>query len=247
MVLLFSGAIESVSSRETGSKITLASASDLLFVPAGETHASQYKGQVHGFYIQFKATWWERMQLTMTTLETTQPYQNCPASWLARRLYREFHQGDNLTPLMLEALTVELLITMARAEPDSKALGSVLPRWLNQVREYLHAHFTEEIALAELARAAGVHLGHLTRAFRQHFHCTIGEYVRQLRVQHACRLLTNPYETGSLAQIAQALGFADQSHFCRTFKRITGLTPTEMRNRPTEVIPVQEMRVRDKT
>lgn len=230
MVLLFSGGIENTTCRGRGSETTLASVSDLLFVPAGETHASHYQGRVHGFYVHFRPAWWEQMQQHLARLNTTRPYQNCSAARLAQRLYSEFQQQDNLTGLMLETLTVELLVTMARTELIPGAGANRFPHWLKEIQAYLHAHFTESFTLEDLARTAGVHPGHLARGFRRQFHCTIGEYVRRLRIEHACRLLTDPHEDQSLAQVAHTLGFADQSHFCKTFKRLTGQTPTEARN-----------------
>lgn len=53
--------------------------------------------------------------------------------------------------------------------------------------------------------------------------CSIGEYVRRLRVDYAARRLVG--STSSIADIATAVGFADQSHFSRVFLRITGLSP----------------------
>jgi AraC family transcriptional regulator len=62
-------------------------------------------------------------------------------------------------------------------------------------------------------------------SFRQHFHCTVGDYVRRLRVEYAIHLLST--SDMSAAWIAHTVGFADQSHFCRTFKRLTGMTPLQ--------------------
>jgi AraC family transcriptional regulator len=71
----------------------------------------------------------------------------------------------------------------------------------------------------------GVHPAHLARVFRQQYGCTLGDYVRRLRVEFACRRMT----TGDtpLVEIALAAGFADQSHFTKTFKSLVGITPAE--------------------
>ena len=73
----------------------------------------------------------------------------------------------------------------------------------------------------------GIHPSHLMESFRQHYHCTLGDYVRQLRIEYATHLLSASDLPAS--QIAHTAGFADQSHFCRTFKRLTGMTPTEFK------------------
>jgi AraC-like DNA-binding protein len=94
------------------------------------------------------------------------------------------------------------------------------------VEELLRSRFQDPPTLAELARGAGVHSVHLATAFRRHLGCTPGEYVRRCRVEFACRRLV----TGTpLAELALDAGFAHQSHFCRVFKTVTGMTPTVYR------------------
>ena len=75
----------------------------------------------------------------------------------------------------------------------------------------------------------GVHPVHLARSFRRTYNTTFSGYVRELRVEYARVQLVS---TGApLGDIALASGFYDQSHFCRTFKRETGLSPAEYRAR----------------
>lgn len=76
---------------------------------------------------------------------------------------------------------------------------------------------------------AGLHPGHLCRAFRQFRGQSLGECVRGLRVQFVCRRLVETEEP--LHAIALEAGFADQSHMTRTFKRMTGYPPGAYRER----------------
>ncbi|MGH7573267.1 MAG: helix-turn-helix transcriptional regulator, partial [Gemmatimonadota bacterium] len=87
--------------------------------------------------------------------------------------------------------------------------------------------FTEPLRIGDVAGEVGVHPSSLARAFQQHYSCTPGEFVRRLRVDLAARRLTQP--TASLASIARETGFSDQSHFSRTFKDATGMTPGAFR------------------
>jgi AraC family transcriptional regulator len=128
-----------------------------------------------------------------------------------------------MTSLMLEGLLLELLAAMSR--DGTNRAESHPPRWLRQARDLLHAHFTESLSPDAVAAAVGVHPSHLMDGFRQHYHCTLGDYVRRLRVEYAAHLLAASEMPAS--QIAYAAGFADQSHFCRTFKQLTGMTPTQ--------------------
>jgi AraC family transcriptional regulator len=88
-------------------------------------------------------------------------------------------------------------------------------------------HFSESLTLAGVAASVGVHPVHLARVFRQHYRCTIGEYVRQVRIEFASRELS--VSDAPLAEIAFTSGFSDQSHFSKTFKRLTGQTPAQFR------------------
>jgi AraC family transcriptional regulator len=101
------------------------------------------------------------------------------------------------------------------------------PRWLLRARDLLHARFTQNLSLDEIASEAGVHPVHLARVFRRHFECTPGDYLRKLRVESACRQLTS--SDMPLSEIALSAGFADQSHFTKNFRRLMQMTPGEFR------------------
>jgi AraC family transcriptional regulator len=103
------------------------------------------------------------------------------------------------------------------------------PRWLEAAREALHANVAEPPGVQTLAAEANVHPVYFARLFRRHFRCTIGEYVRRLRVLNAAELLAASDQP--LAQIALRVGFTDQAHFCHAFRRVTGMTPNTYRLR----------------
>ena len=101
------------------------------------------------------------------------------------------------------------------------------PRWLLQARELIASRFSENLTLTEVAHAVGVHPVHLAQTFRKKYQCTIGDYVRKLRIEFACHELAT---TGKpIVDIALAAGFCDQSHFARTFKRAIGAAPSQYR------------------
>jgi AraC family transcriptional regulator len=63
--------------------------------------------------------------------------------------------------------------------------------------------------------------------FQKHYRCTVGAYIRRLRIDFACRELANT--EAPLVDIALAAGFCDQSHFTKTFRRHTGQVPSQFR------------------
>jgi AraC family transcriptional regulator len=145
-------------------------------------------------------------------------------SGLARRIWGEYKVMDQISPLAIEGLMLELLAGIARCKTE-KCLEP--PDWLRQVRDHLHDCFVDALGLQQLAQLAGVHPSHLARLFRRHYGCTVGEYQRRLRLDRATRELAASDK--SLSEIALAAGFYDQSHFSHSFKRHVGMTPAAYR------------------
>jgi AraC family transcriptional regulator len=199
----------------------------LVFHPAGEVH-SHHCGDGGGrcFNIDLAPHWIDRMNEYCPVPQSATDLEGGLLSWLATRLYREFREADPLSALSIEGVGLEMLAETARRLAPVGTRRRA-PRWLQQVRELLHERFADPMALDEIAATVGIHPVHLARVFRRHYRCTIGDYVRQLRVEFACRQLSASDDP--LLEIALAAGFCDQSQFCRTFRRLTGMTPGEFR------------------
>lgn len=145
---------------------------------------------------------------------------------LAHKLYQEFHQPDEVSHLAIEGLGLELVAAIAR---DSRRQNTSRqpPHWLSQAHELIKARYLEHLTLGDIAHTVGVHPVTLAREFRHYYDCTVGDMVRRERIGFACRKLLKPEE--SVAAVAVAAGFYDQSHFAKTFKKITGITPAQYR------------------
>jgi AraC-like DNA-binding protein len=94
---------------------------------------------------------------------------------------------------------------------------------------YIEKHYAEPISMAEMAQLAGLSTTHFNRRFRELLRVTPTQYLRSVRIQAAQNLLANTPNT--LAAIAVAVGFTDQSHFTRRFREATGITPSQWRKR----------------
>lgn len=144
---------------------------------------------------------------------------------LARSIGAELAEPDELTPLALEGSALEILVRVGRRRRQRPRGGS--ERWLSAVEEILRARFAEPLSIPELAAAVGVHPAHLARTFRASHRCSIGRFVRRLRLEWAAEELRATPR--SIAAIAIDAGYHDQSHFTRRFRELLGTTPRRWR------------------
>ena len=144
---------------------------------------------------------------------------------LGVRLHNELFERDAASLLALEGLILEVLADVARGVRNE----SGEPRWLREARALLHDRLGDPLTLSCVADAVGIHPSHLARTFRKRYGCTIGEYVRRLRIDRAAADLVA--SAAPLSEISLRSGFFDQSHFSRVFRRHTGMTPAEYRAR----------------
>jgi len=99
---------------------------------------------------------------------------------------------------------------------------------IRRAREYLTESYVRDVSLSELARACGSSPFHLARAFTAQFGLPPHAYLNNLRVTRAKRMIR---AGTSLAEVAYAVGYCDQSHLNRRFKKIVGVTPAQYARR----------------
>jgi len=198
----------------------------LRFLPRGLGHSNAFENGARCLLIEIEIETLERVTRYTKTLNRPGPIRSLASTWLLQRLYAEFLKDDSISLISLEGLLLEILADGARYS-DASGRALVVPRWLRMAHDYVEANFLRSISLAEIARVAGVHRVHLAREFRRYFSTTVGELLRRRRVEHACRLVSTTQD--SLADVAIACGFSDQSHFCATFRHQVGLTPGRFR------------------
>jgi AraC family transcriptional regulator len=199
----------------------------LHLLPAGERHENQFATDARLLRVKIEPAavlrlGEEQARLLSTPREISGPL----SSWLANRMIREFMAQDDVAPLAMEGVLLEMLAESARAADDSH--GSNAPSWLRRVRESIEESYLEAPGLPALASIAGVHPVHLSREFHKHYQMTIGEYIRKRRIEHASELLSS--SELPMTEIASICGFSDQSHFCALFKRYAGMTPAKFRD-----------------
>ena len=115
-----------------------------------------------------------------------------------------------------------------------------LAAWqVNRVVDYIEHHLSDKITGRQLASLADISVGQLFRAFKVSIGVPPFYYILSRRIEFACTLLKTTNEP--LSQIALASGLSEQSHLCRVFRRMMGITPAAWRrangNGPRAVHP----------
>lgn len=98
---------------------------------------------------------------------------------------------------------------------------------VNKVYEYLLNHYPTNLQFDALAGYVHMSLPSLCRFFRQRTHRSITEVLNDIRINQACKLLAD--ERLSISEISLLAGYANYSHFCEQFRKITGHTPSGYR------------------
>ena len=140
--------------------------------------------------------------------------------------------ADQMLKLNLELF----LITLVRDDAQLKTASGeelVSDGRLADICKYITEHYTEKILLDNICFLFGTNKTSLCQNFRQEYGTTILNYIDQLKVKDAKKLLRE--QKLSVTEISDRLGFSSIHYFCRHFKKHTGVSPKEYqaRKRPT--------------
>lgn len=175
--------------------------------------------QARGLHVELSSDWFSRVGLGAGTAEGTHVLADHEFLGLFLDLHRELHLGDAVSRISIDDL---LLQTFSRLGKPARE-GAGIPDWVGRVRTLLEDEVPENLSIEKLAAESGIHPVHLSRSFRKYFSMNFSTYLRRRRMERAELLLLDP--AVSLAEVAHTCGFADQSHFVRSFRTVYGYTP----------------------
>lgn len=148
---------------------------------------------------------------------------------LFHKIYLEYTGRQKGYCELVRAYIIELIIKLFR-KMESSVSGKISARQkeavttaITHLRESFHTHIT----LDELATRIFLSKNYLNRIFREATGLPVNAFLQKLRVEEACRLLSETDRT--VVDIATACGFSDAKSFYSTFKRIVDTTPGEYR------------------
>ncbi|HEX8956369.1 MAG TPA: AraC family transcriptional regulator [Burkholderiaceae bacterium] len=157
-----------------------------------------------------------------------QPFEAMSATRLFGRFNRLFDilQDAGAEPLHKQSAAVAFFSALqgelGTLGKQARETGGKLAR----AADYLEAHYARTVKLEELCAAAGLSEAHLIRAFKRRFGMTPHAYLLDVRIKRGKARLRSG---AAIADVAQEVGFADQAHFQRAFKRHVAATPGQYR------------------
>ncbi|MFN2316607.1 MAG: helix-turn-helix domain-containing protein [Gemmatimonadales bacterium] len=199
----------------------------LKLMPAGETHWNRFgRDETRGVRIDVDRSRFADFPVIHRALDERRQVHGGSGNRIAERLAGELQTADEAGVVAVEGLVLELVAALVRA-PAVSAASHRPSAWLRAAEDLVQAQYLAPPSVAEIARAVGVHPATLARAWREQFGCSIGERIRELRVEHAAHLLRTSEDPLSI--IAAAAGFYDQSHLTNLFRQQYGVTPGRYR------------------
>lgn len=170
------------------------------------------EGFTRGFHLELEPAWFNRFDLHSP--EGSLNIKSPDVKFLLYKMFQEMKLNDSFS-----SLSIECLLLRSFGKDEGK------PQWMPRLKEILCEEAT--ISLDYLSKELGLHPVHISRMFAKYFDCTLGEYLRKLKVERSMKLL--PDAELSITEIAFNCGFADQSHFIRCFRSVFGTTPSVYR------------------
>jgi AraC family transcriptional regulator len=194
---------------------------DVYFYYAGEEHASISRKSVSKHTnIEFGNGFLKKYALSESRIEKAVK-NNLDAKFLILKIQQEMMIADRSSTPAIQTLLLNLV------DFSNKTSHESVPKWARRLEDLLNDRWNEHLTLEELSANVAAHPVTISKNFRKYFSCTLGEYLRKLKVSKSISLIKN--SEMSLTEIAFHCGFADQSHFTRNFKEITGFLPKEFR------------------
>lgn len=197
----------------------------LLFHNWEEAHYNiKPKGFTRGFHIELEQDWFKTYDINPGALQGSINLKHPQLKLLMYNVFKEAKLDGMAGTLAITALLIELF---GKAIGSDAKITQQKPQWVTPLRDILHDAPLANWTLEELAKQLNIHPVHLSRDFSRYFNCGLGEYIRAIKIQQAMALL--PCTNTSLTSIALQCGFADQSHFNRSFKALYHITPLAYR------------------
>lgn len=180
-----------------------------------------------------EACWDWGFPVTETVYETQ--FRDTHIDRLFDGISREFRRQEAEYKPMVVAKCIELMAWLSRSHRSSVGKpthGDKRTAHVQKMIRYIQQNYGQALSLEELGEVFGYSRFYLAHSFAEFTGMSIIEYLQQVRMRAACRLLAG--EDKTVAEIAEACGYANVSSFSTAFRKKNGLSPSEYRRRAAE-------------
>ncbi len=196
---------------------------DIKFIPAGEMHrCNNYTSDARKINIDLSDALLKEMDISADEIMNLLQHSS-QVKFTLLKFYHELHDPANHITASIQLTLYELLHPAKTQASGSKQR----PQWTSRLQQILHDEWNQPSELNDLAARLGIHPVTISRYFPLYFSSTLSNYIRHIKVDKALAMIK--ITTLNLTEIAYQCGFADQAHFTRTFKEVTGYLPKNFR------------------
>ena len=195
---------------------------DLLYYEKGAIHKNtHYTEYSRNFNLELSDKWLTGYDIEFKIDPADFSLRKCDFKFLFVKLYDEFLNQDSASLVSMNNILLQIMGNKIYE------INNGTPSWVPKIKEFLYDNWTTNISLKELSTIIGIHPVTISKNFTRYFGCTLGEFIRKYRIEKALYMIRTT--DLHLTDIAFICGFADQSHFIRTFKKYTGAVPLHYR------------------
>ena len=142
-------------------------------------------------------------------------------------LWRRLDLIGDLAGCLVESIGIPVGRYRTRPGAQFSTWNGAMSSLVRTVIGHINRHYAEEVCVAEIAAQQNCNADYLSRVFKRTVGFGVIEYLHRVRVDHARRLLLTDRFT--IGEVGHLVGFPDQSHFGKVFRKMVGLTPHAFR------------------
>ena len=208
---------------------------DIIFVPAGVVHNTEYKNSIHTRLL-INCTDWFMPDSVKFLFSETYHFRNRELSHkikdLLLQIEEEYKNPDNYSLESFRSYMYRLFILVAKSVELNTAKKND-KHYIEDAIEFLQGNYTSNITLPEVAGRYFVSPEHFSRIFKRETGFNFSEYLNLLRLKRAETLLRQ-LNTAPITQVAQSCGFNDSNYFSVQFKKLYGVSPKKFQGMSKE-------------
>lgn len=117
----------------------------------------------------------------------------------------------------------------SKAENENKPVVNTRNETLKKILAYIHENYTKNLTIEQIAKSYSLNQNYISQLFKRETGKTFTEYIMELRIRYANELLRST--NLPISEIAELSGYPDYFYFARVYKKVTGITPSQFRQK----------------